>query len=54
MRGDKKEKGRLKPRFRFQTTFCRSSNLVPSSVRRGKVRMGVALRLEGKSNSYNP
>ena len=27
----------------FQTTFYRSSNLVPSLVRRGKVRMGVAL-----------
>ncbi|WP_146736130.1 hypothetical protein [Neisseria sicca] len=41
----KKEKGRLKPSFKFQTTFCHISNLVPSPVWRGKVRMGVALWL---------
>ncbi len=29
--------------FLFQTTFFHSGNLVPSPVRRGKVRMGVAL-----------
>ncbi|WP_261765038.1 hypothetical protein [Neisseria sicca] len=39
------KKGRLKPSFEFQTTFYRISNLVPSPVWRGKVRMGVASRL---------
>ena len=38
-------RGRLKLSLRFQTTFCRISNLVPSHVWRGKVRMGVALWL---------
>lgn len=38
-------RGRLKPNFQFQTTFYRISNLVPSSVLQGKVRMGVASRL---------
>ena len=44
-------RGRLKLSLRFQTTSCRISNLVPSPVWRGKVRMGVALWLEAKSNS---
>ena len=48
------KKGRLKPSFEFQTTFYRISNLVPSPVRRGKARMGVALQLEGKSNLRSP
>ena len=34
------KRGRLKTGFWFQTTFFHSSNLVPSPVRRGKVRMG--------------
>ena len=40
--------------FLFQTTFFHSGNLVPSPVRRGKVRMGVASWLEGKSNWCSP
>ena len=28
--------------FLFQTTFYRISNLIPSPVRRGKVRMGAS------------
>ena len=38
----------------FQTTSCHISNLIPSPVWRGKVRMGVASRLEAKSNSRSP
>ena len=38
----------------FQPTSCRISNLVPSPVWRGKVRMGVASLLGEKSNWYSP
>ena len=42
------KRARLKMGFLFQTTFCCSGNLVPSPVRRGKVRMGASYTSQHK------
>ena len=47
------KRGRLKTGFWFQTTFYYINNLVPSPVRRGKVRMGGFVAL-GKIKFEQP